>query len=244
MVGRKRAVKRDEIIIFGDSPRKDHLRGKAREKMIRQGAVSEASTSFSSSFIVPFAKAIGANAAHIGFLSAFSGLIAPLGNLWGSKLMEKRSRKQIHITYTWLQSLVWLPIILLVFFYAKSIGLVYLPVALIILYSLFIFLSAVKDPPSFSWVGDLVPEKERGHYFARRNRVIGWWGVAIFLLGGIILYWFEQKPYVLAIYSAVFFASIILRIISLYQIKRVFSHHFILHKSSHFSFWSFLRRYD
>src|SRR3989338_9866937 len=115
MVGRKRAVGRDEIIIFGDSPRKDHLRGKAREKMIRQGAVSETSTSLSSSFIVPFARAIGANVAHIGFLSAFSGLIAPLGNLWGAKLMESMPRKHIHITYTLLQALIWLPIIALSF---------------------------------------------------------------------------------------------------------------------------------
>lgn len=240
-------VVRKRVTILGDAPdssRAAHLKEIGRRRLISQGAVSEASTSFSSSFIVPFAKALGANAAHIGFLSAFSGLIAPLGNLWGSKLMESRSRKNIHIIYTWLQSLVWLPIILLAFFYTKSIGLLYLPIALIGLYSLFIFLSAVKDPPSFSWIGDLVPEKERGHYFARRNKVIGWWGVAIFLLGGVILYWFEQKPYVLAIYSAVFFTSIVLRIISLYQIKRVFSPHFVLHKSSHFSFWSFLKRYD
>src|SRR3989338_11064318 len=145
MVGRKRAVGRDEIIIFGDSPRKDHLRGKAREKMIRQGAVSETSTALSSSFIVPFANAIGANAAHIGFLSAFSGLIAPLGNMLGSRMMERHSRKRIHIWSTWLQIFVWIPIILLSFLFSAKIGLTYLPYFLILLYSLFIFFSATKD---------------------------------------------------------------------------------------------------
>lgn len=240
MVRKKVVIKGDSL----DSPRFSLLKRHGRERLIKQGAVSEASTALSSSFIVPFAKAIGANAAHIGFLSAFSGLIAPLGNLWGSKLMESRSRKHIHVLYTWWMAFIWIPIILLAFLFTKQIGVSYLPYLLIALYSLFIFFSAVKDPPSFSWIGDLVPEQERGHYFARRNRIIGWWGIFIFLVGGFVLYLFESAPYVLAIYSSVFLLSIFLRIISIYQIKRVFSPHFVLHKSSHFSFWSFVKRYD
>src|SRR3989344_988848 len=236
-------VKRGVRVIKGDAV-KDHLKEGARNRMISQGAVSEASTSLSSSFIVPFANAIGANAAHIGFLSAFSGLIAPLGNVWGSKLMERQSRKQIHIKYTWRMILIWLPIILLAFLYTRNLAVPFLPIALIVLYSVFIFLSAVKDPASFSWVGDVVPEDQRGHYFARRNRIIGWWGIAVFLIGGIILYLFETKPYVLMVYSAVFFIAILLRVFSLYQIKHIYSPHFKLKKSSEFSFWSFLKRYD
>lgn len=228
-----------------DSPHLAHLKESGRERFIKQGVVSEASTSLSSSFIVPFARALGANAAHIGFLSAFSGLVAPLGNVFGSRLMEKgQSRKHIHIVSTWWQSFIWLPIILLAFFYTRGMGLSLLPIALIALYSLFIFFSAVKDPPSFSWLGDLVPDSERGRYFARRNRIIGWWGVGIFLLGGFILHLFEHKPYVLGVYSIVFLCAIFLRIISLSQVKQVFSPHFSLRKSSHFSFLSFIKRYD
>ncbi len=236
-----------EVIIEHEETESHYLsksKEHARERMISQGAVSEASTSLSSSFIVPFANTIGANAAHIGFLSAFSGLISPLGNLLGSKLMEHHSRKTIHIWSTWLQSLIWLPIIALSFLFSSNIGVPYLPYALILLYSLFIFFSATKDPPSFSWVGDVVPEKERGHYFARRNRIIGWWAIIVFFIGGIILYLFEKKPYVLMIYSLVFLFSIFLRLISLHQIKHIFSPSFRLKKKSEFSFWSFLKRYD
>lgn len=236
-----------EVVIEHEEPESAYVvksKEHARERMIKQGAVSEASSSLSSGFIVPFAKAIGANAAHIGFLSAFSGLIAPLGNMLGSKLMERHSRKRIHIASTFLQSLIWLPIIGLAFLFSGNLGVPYLPYALILLYSLFIFISATKDPPSFSWVGDLVPENERGHYFARRNRIIGWWGIAVFLFGGIILYYFEQKPYVLIIYSLVFVLSIFLRFISLQQVKHIFSPKFRLKKASEFSFWSFLKRYD
>ncbi len=238
----------NKIIIKGDvsvdSSYVARLKEHARFRFISQGAVSEASTSLSSSFIVPFAKALGSNAAHIGFLSAFSGLIAPLGNLWGSKLMETRSRKSIHVTYTWWMSIIWLPIILLALLFNRQIGAPYLPIALIVLYSLFIFFSSVKDPASFSWLGDLILAKERGHYFAKRNRVIGWVGIFTFLIGGIILYWFELKPYVLAIYSAVFFVAIMLRVVSVYQVKHIFSPHMTLHRRARFSFWSFIRRYD
>ena len=48
----------------------------------------------------------------------------------------------------------------------------------------------------------------------------------------------------LAIYSLVFIASIIFRIVSLYQVKHIYCSHFKLHKGYYFSFWSFLKRYD
>lgn len=233
-------VIRDEI----DSPFISKSKERARKRFVAQGAVSEASTNLSSSFIVPFAKAIGANAAHIGFMSAFAGLVAPLGNLWGNKLMEKYSRKNIHLSYTAWMAFIWIPIISLAFLFSRHIGLPYLPYLLIAFYALFIFFGAVKDPSSFSWLGDLVADNERGHYFAHRNKIIGWIGVTVFLIGGIILYFFEAKPYVLGIFSAVFMLAVILRIISLYQVKHVFAPHFKLKKASYFSFWSFVKRYD
>lgn len=244
----KEKVKHESgVFIPGDvheSAQFERLKSHARKRFISQGAVSESSTSLSSSFIVPFAKAIGANVAHIGFLSALSNLVIPIGNIWGSRLMERQSRKAIHITYTWWMAFIWLPIIVLALFFSRGIGLPWLPYALILLYSLFIFFSAVKDPATFSWVGDIVSEEERGHYFGRRNKIIGWIGVFVFLIGGVVLYFFEVKPYVLAVYSVIFLVAIFLRIASLVQVRRIFSPHFKLKRASYFSFWSFIKRYD
>ncbi|MEK6899178.1 MAG: MFS transporter [Nanoarchaeota archaeon] len=232
------------IVIPEDSPYVKVSKEHARHKFIAQGAVSEASTSLSGSFIVAFAKDIGSNALHIGFLSAFSGILSPFGNLWGSKLMEKNSRRYIHYKFTILLALTWLPILALIFFFWKGIGLNYLPHALIVFYCLYAFLSSVKDPPTFSWLGDLVPAEIRGKYFAQRSRFIGFVGLALFLVAGFVLDFFETKGLILIGYGILFTISIILRLYSARQVNHIFSPRFVLHKGYYFSFLSFIKRYD
>lgn len=228
-----------------DSAYVGHSKEHARKRFISQGALSEISATLGSGFIVPFAKEITRNTASlVGVLSAFSGLLSPLGNLWGNKLMERYSRRTIHLRYTLLQALVFLPIIAIPFLFWNNIATTSIPLLLVIFYSLFVFFSGVKDPSSFSWLGDLVPENERGKYFARRNRIIGLWGLSVFLVAGIALRYFESRNLVLASITVLFVFSLILRVVSYFQVKHIFSPHFKLAKSSYFSFWSFLRRYD
>lgn len=233
-----------EIVVPQDSSYIMHSKDHAMHRFVSQGAMSEASTSLSGSFIVAFAKDIGSNALHVGFLSAFSGLLAPFGNLHGSKLMEHWSRRTIHMRFTILMALTWLPALLMIFFFWKDIGRPYLPYALILFYSIFIYLSGVKDPPTFSWLGDLVPENMRGKYFAQRSRLIGLVGLVVFLAGGFVLDIFQTKGYVLVGYTVLFSIAIILRFYSARQINHIFSPKFSLKKGYYFSFWSFVRRYD
>lgn len=227
-----------------DSDYVSYSKERARRQFIRQGASSEISSSLSASFIVPFAKDIGANALHIGLLSAFSGLLGPLGNLRGSSLMERYSRKTIHLNYTFWQVLLWLPMFALVFLFWRGIGTTYLPYALTLFYTLFTYVSIVKDPATFSWLGDIVSEDERGSYFSRRGKYIGWIGLAVFLLGGYILDVFETRGAVLLGYTVLFSAAVVFRFISAFQVRRIFSPHFKLTKGYYFSFWDFLKRYD
>ncbi len=219
---------------------KDH----ARKKFISQGTVSEVATSLQTSFIVPFAREITKNTAYIGFLSAFSGLLAPLGNLWGSNLMERYSRKQIHMIYTLFQALVWVPIMAIPFLYWGSIATTYLPLILLVFYSIFVLLTGVKDPSSFSWLGDLVSEHERGKYFAQRNKIMGIYGLIVVLVAGFALKYLESQGVFLASLTALFVISVVLRIISYYQVKHIFCPHFKLNDGYYFSFWSFIRSRD
>lgn len=237
-------MKKQVIVVPEDSSYLKHSKENGRNRFISQGAASEASSSLSASFIVAFAKDIGANALHIGYLSAFSGLLSPFGNLWGSKLMEKLSRKSIHVRFTLVQAFLWLPVLALIFFFWKDIGQAYLPLALIVFYSIFILVSGVKDPPTFSWLGDLVPENERGKYFARRNKLIGFVGLVFFLLGGLVLDLLETRGLILIGYTVLFSIAIALRFYSAHQVSKIFSPKFTLKRGYYFSFWSFIKRYD
>lgn len=219
---------------------KDH----AGQRFIAQGALSEISSSLSSSYIVPFARIFTQNTAYIGFLSAFSGLLTPLGNLWGTRAMRHHSRKRIHLTYTLLQTLIWLPLIAVSFLYWNNIATTVIPAIILVSYSLFIFFSAAKDPASFSWLGDLVSAEQRGHYFAKRNRIIGAWGLVIFMSAGFALRIFESRGGLLLSLTVMFAFAIFLRYLSYVHVKHIFSPKFSMKKGSYFSFWAFLKRYD
>lgn len=215
-----------------------------RERFIKQGAVAEISTSLGTSFLVPFAKSIGANALHIGFLSAFSGLLSPIGGIFGSKMMEHHSRKKIQLKFTLLQVLSTLLMLSVPLLYWMDIIKPSLPILLIFLYSVFVFASGVISPPFFSWIGDLVSEEERGKYFARRNRITGTWALIVFLIGGLILKFFEGRAEVLEGMLLLIGLSVVFRIISYYQIKKIYCPRFVIHKSAYFSVFQFLKRYD
>lgn len=235
---------RKEEVLSEQSPYLIHSEEHARKRFISQGAVVEASSNLSSSFIVAFAQALKATISQIGFLSAFSGLLAPLGSLWGSKLMEKKSRKKILLFYTIFEALVLLSMFSLVYLFWNNLSVPYLPYLLIIIYTLLVFSTSVKNPPFFSWIGDLVSPKERGRYFARRNRIAGMFGLGAFLLGGFILRYFEKKEYVMIGFAILFSLALILKIISFFQLKSIFSPQFRMHNGDKFSIFAFVKRYD
>ncbi len=230
--------------LFKEESYKNKSKQRAAKNFIAEGAVNEASNNLGSSFITPFALAIGANSAHIGFLSAFTELFSPLGQMLGSRLMEKQSRKTILLRFVLLQALLWLPIIALTFFFWKQIGTPYLPYALIFFYAAWAFVVGVKNPSFFSWIGDVVPEERRGAYFAQRNRILGIVGIVVFLTASFVLDFFKTKGYVLVGFTILFSLSFLLRFVSRGFFRRSYSPSFHLRKKNYFSLWAFIRRYD
>ncbi|MCH7568375.1 MAG: MFS transporter [Nanoarchaeota archaeon] len=235
--------KKEEIVIK-DSPYIAHSKERALRKSIVEGSLYSTSHSFSTSFITPFALAIGSNSFHIGVLSSFSGLVAPLGQLRSSKLMEKYSRKSIIIKSKFLQAFFWLAIIGVAYLFWKGIVTIYLPYVLILLYVILTFLGGLIAPAWFSWMGDIVPEKERGKYFAKRNRIIGFVGVISFIIGAFLLDFFKTKGYILLGFGVIFGVAIIFQFISRAVMKTVFNPNFRVGKGYYFSFWNFLKTYD
>ncbi len=235
--------KKEEIVIE-ESGYLAHSKDKAMNMSIAEGSFHSAAVNVASSFLTPFALAIGGNSFHIGLMSSLSGLSEPFGELTGSRLMEKHSRKKILIRAKMLNILLYLPIIVLAYLSFKGILSFYLPYALILIWVVFEFIFGVGYVSWFSWMGDLVPAESRGKYFAKRNRVAGLVGLVSFVLAGFVLDMFKTRGFVLLGFTVLFLFGMIFRGISRHLTKKIFNPELRIKKGYYFSFKDFVKKYD
>ena len=221
-----------------------HSKEKALRISIFEGSAASVAEGAGGSYITPFALALSATNFQVGLLSAFSGLLAPIAQFYGSNLMERYSRKRIVIAFVLLQALMWLPIAALSYFLWKGIFISYLPYALIVFYTILAIFGGIAHPAWFSWMGDLVPENERGRYFGKRNRITGIVSLVAFLTVGYFIDIFKTKGLVLLGFAIIFALSFTFRIFSFGLFHKQYCPKFKLEKGYYFSLWQFLRRYD
>ena len=219
------------------------LKAKALKTSIKEGGAAAAASSLGDNYITPYALALGAQPVHIGFLSSFSGLTYYLSQFFGAKMLEKYPRKNIVTKFVLFNAIMWLIIASLGIFLFKSVdgSLIYI---LILSYSLLMFLSGIAYPAWFSWMGDLAPEKERGKYFSKRNRVINISGLVVVFASAFLLDLFKTKGYVLIGFSVLFALAFCFRFISYLLLKRQYSPKFKQKKEDYFSIFAFLKKYD
>jgi len=211
---------------------------------IKEGTASGFASDLGNSLVVPLATEIGANAIHIGFLNALSGIISPLAQIKGDKLMEKYSRKRIASKNALRQALTWILIAVVGILYATNILRGYLPLILIAFYCIHSIFGGLIYPVWFSWMGDLIDDKKRGKYFGKRNIFVGVAGTVAILLGGFILDKFREVGYIFLGFGILFIVAFLFRFISYRYLKKQYEPKFKLKRKDYFSFWAFLKRYD
>ena len=231
-------------VLVKDSPYVVHSKQHALKLSIAEGSSYAVHSSSTSSFVTPFALAIGSSTFHIGILSSFSGLVAPIGQLFSSRLMEKYPRKGIILKSKFLQAILWLFISGVAYLAWKGALTSYLPYFLIGLFVMVVFLAGVSRPAWFSWMGQLVLQKERGKYFAKRNRITGIIGVLTFIVAAYFLDWFSSTRNVLLGFGILFGIGLLFQLGSRSLMKKIFNPNFRVKKGYYFSFWDFLKRYD
>jgi MFS family permease len=151
---------------------KEKREEQARKNSIKEGSFASISGGAGSSYITPFALALGANNSQIGLLASLPGILNPLAQLRGSRLIEKYSRKKVVVSHVLAEVIMWLVILgIALLTHFELIG--HSPTILIILWALFAFIGGMSAPAWFSWLGDIVPQEIRGEYFAKRGRIIG-----------------------------------------------------------------------
>jgi len=232
-------------VVSEESSYLKHSKEHALRASMKEGCTQSIGVNMSSGFLTPLLLALGGNSFHVGLLNALNGLADPAGEISGSKLMQKVSRKKLWTDAKLWIALLQIPIIALIYLFWKGMFISALPWVMIGLWGVIIpFIYGAGYVSWLSWLGDLVPSEKKGKFFASRNRVIGLVGLLTFLAGGLILDLFKTRGYVLLGFTALFAFAIIFRLASVYYTTKIFNPYFRVKKDSYFSFMSFVKRYD
>jgi MFS family permease len=191
---------------------------------------------------------MNATASQVGVLYALTNLLPSLIQLKAPSLIEKFSRKQIVTTIISLRLFLWIPIFLSAFlFYLGVPNMVW---ATILFIGLSYGIMAIGYPVWFSWIGSLVPENQRGHYFSKRNRVVSFVGIITLVSGAILLDYFKKLGvrfgdpigFTLMGFGILFLFAVISRIWSLKLLRKHYEPRLKIRKKDEFSFKSFIKR--
>lgn len=134
-------------------------------------------------FMAAYALALGASNAQIGILAALPFLFQPLQIVSISLTERFRKRKQIAVVAMVIANAVWVPAALIPFF-IDAPGTMAITLLLVFV-AIRSSVTPIFNVPWLSWIRDLVPEKQRGSFFARRLRFAVALGMALGLGGAI-----------------------------------------------------------
>src|SRR4030042_1880079 len=173
------------------------LRHGARRQSIKEGIFASAQGAFGHQFISPFAIAINSSNSLVALYGAIGGLLGPLSQMRGSRLIEKHSRKKIVLRGVLWEALLWIPFVLVGILFYKGIALNILPLLLIIAYSLQVVMANIASPAWFSWIGDIVDEEYRGRWFSKRNLIHGFIAMILALISSFFLDFFKKMGWIM-----------------------------------------------
>lgn len=223
-----------------DTPRIKERKYLARRYSIKEGIFASAKASFGDRFVSPFAIAINASSSLVVLLSAVSGLLGPLSQTFGSKLIEKYSRKKIILKSVFFESLAWLPLIIISILFYKGILTNTLPFLLLLSFSLYIILTNIGHPAWFSWMGDIIGEKYRGRFFSKRNLITGFVSIILAVSASFFLDYTKKNNWIMFGFIILFSLALLSRLICWRTFKKQYEPKIKLKKGYYFSFWDFV----
>lgn len=217
---------------------------KTKKYSIKEAITTNLTIGFGENYISPYLIALGGDSKDVGFLSAFPNLFAPFFQLLSWPLMRKYSRKKIITTLLFLQFLIYIPIISLIFLYFKNV--ISVPILLIIFYTIYSIFGNIAAPVWASWIGDIIQKEEIGKFFGKRNSIASIFYLLGMFLGGIILEFTKKEIKTRNIgvflgFGIIFLLAAIFKLFSRYFFIKHYEKKFKPSKESYFSFFDFLR---
>lgn len=223
-----------------DSPKIRELKHHSRRLSIKEGIFASAKTSLGYNYISPLAIAINSSNAIVAMFTGIIGILGPTSQIFGSRLIEKYPRKKIVSKSVFLEALMWIPFIIIALLFYKNILTDILPLALLLIFSIYIVINSVNYPAWFSWIGDIVDDNYRGRWFAKRNLILGFASVIIGIASAFFLDYSKKINMTMIGFSILFSLALISRIISWRTLKKQYEPKIKLEKGYYFSFLDFL----
>ena len=155
---------------------------KTLEHSQREAVASSTMTATCDNYMNAFALHLGATSIQMGFLTAVPQLLGSLMQLVSVWLGTFLTRRMLVLLTAVLQAALMFGFAALAV--QRSINLVPTLILLVILYQC---ASHLIQPQWRAWMGSLVPQKQRGVFFAARTRLTMATSLAVFLGGGLFL---------------------------------------------------------
>ncbi len=217
------------------------LKHKARRLSIKEGIYASAKASFGDKYLSPFAIAINASNSLVAILGAITGFIGPLGQVFGSKLMNHQSRKKIITKYILREFLVWFLFIGIAILFYKEIIPNTLSFLLLIVFILFTVFSSVIHPPLFSWIGDIVDDKFKGRWLSKRTLITNFVSIITAIVAAVILDFSKKNGWEMVGFILLFLITAILRFVCYKNFKKQYYPKIKITKKDYFSFKEFIQ---
>ena len=133
-----------------------------------------------------------------------------------------------------------MPFIAIAILFYKGILINTLPILLLLSFSFYTIFSNFGQPSWFSWMGDIVEEKDRGRWFSKRNLLMGFVSVVIAISVAFFLDYFKKKNWIMFGFMILFILALLSRLISRKILKKQYEPKVKLEEGYYFSFWDFL----
>lgn len=221
------------------------LRRKSGNLSISEGIFWSVRNSFGDYYLTPFAIAINSGNSLVAMMTAISGLVGPVSQIFSSKRMEKTPRKKLVTKAVLLESFIWIFFIAAGILFYKNIILSVVPAIFISLFAIYTIITNFSVAPWFSWMGDLIDDKNRGKWLSKRNLLIGF-STAILVIGSsFFLEYMKEKNLAIIGFGILFLLAFFARLKSWRTLKKEYEPKIQLKKIKEekpFTFINFIKR--
>jgi MFS family permease len=191
-------------------------------------------------YLSAFALFLKATTPQIGLLASLPPLLASLVQLFSAWLGRLTGhRKMLVLAGASVQALAWLPLITLPLLFRDAA--VPILIACVVLYHCGAHLTT---PQWGSMMGDIVPTRRRGRFFASRTRTVSFMTFISLAVGGLLLHFSSSKGYTLQGFILLFAIAMLARFVSVYHLSKMHDpsgHAVVIQSPTSTAWWSRLR---